>query len=382
MIRKREHASEIIAIGKPDVIPIKLLLLDKENPRLASTAQGDSQEDFLRVLWEEMAVDEIAFSIAANGFYPEEALFVIPEVGGVKGTGETHYIVIEGNRRLAAVLLLTDPELRAKLKATDLPKINKEASKKLEILPVLIYPDRKSLWSYLGFRHINGTQPWDAFSKAKYVANVHEIFGIPLEEIADRIGDRHSTVIRFYRGIKILQQAEEQAGFSLEDRVRNKFYFSHLYTAVDQIEFQKFLGIQSDTSLKENPVPKSKLGSLSELMLWLYGKKSEGKEPLVQSQNPDLNHLRQAISKPTALSALRSGYPLIRAFEISIGDKRRFSDALTSAKEELQQAKATVTTGYGGDEDLFSVSSDIIRVAQSIKDEMTKIREESIRGKS
>ena len=105
--------------GKVYDAPVEQLLLDIKNPRLASGAGGDTQEDLLRVLWTEMAVDEVAFSIAANGFFREEPLLVIPgdEVKGGKGK----FIVVEGNRRLAAVLLLCDAKLRDKLKATELP---------------------------------------------------------------------------------------------------------------------------------------------------------------------------------------------------------------------------------------------------------------------
>ena len=337
--------------------PVDQLLLDVENPRLASGAGGETQEDLLRVLWTEMAVDEVAFSIAANGFFREEPLLVIP-ADNVKG-GKGKYIVVEGNRRLAAVLLLRDAKLREKLKVTGLPAIDSKRRTDLDAIPVFRYPDRERLWTFCGFRHINGAKPWDAFSKAQYVATVHEQYHVSLDDIAKKIGDRHATVRRLYRGYKVLEQAEERAGFSKEDRVRNRFYFSHLYTAVDQTEFQKFLGIDAEKSLKPNPVPQSKLPELKELMTFLYGQRSTGKEPLVRTQAPDLNILREVISKPAALSAIRSGLSLERAYDIGTGDKRRFRDSLTRAKEELQQAKGTVTKGYSGEEDLYETITDI-----------------------
>jgi len=59
---------------------------------------------------------------------------------------------------------------------------------------------------------------------------------------------------------------------------------------------------------------------------------------------------------------------------IALGDKRRFRDALTSAKVELQNAKATVTTGYEGEHDLYTIIEDIMLYAETIRDEMeTKI---------
>lgn len=355
-------------------VPVENLRLDRENPRLPSTDIG-SDVELLRYLWREMAVDEVALSIAANGFFPEEPLLVVPVTKGRKDPESDKFVVVEGNRRLVAVLLLRDPAMRQRLKA-DLPEIDAAALQKLNRLPVSIYDDRKDLWEYLGFRHINGPKEWDAFSKARYVAKVREQYKIELEEIARRIGDKHAFVKRIYRGYLLVQQAEEEADFSADDINKNRFNFSHLYTAASEPEFQRFLGIDASNSLQPHPVPKEKLGELKELMLWLYGSKSAKKLPLVRTQNPDLNILREVIAKPSALAVLRSGYPLSRAYDVSIGDARRFEEALTRAKEDLLLAKGTVTTGYSGGEALFTVIGEIVQVASKIEEEMRAKREQ------
>ena len=88
------------AEGMADKKQLGDLLLDPENPRLASGEGANLQEEIIGILWREMAVDEVAFSIAANGFFPEEPLFVVP--GDPKKAGQRgKYIVVEGNRRLA-----------------------------------------------------------------------------------------------------------------------------------------------------------------------------------------------------------------------------------------------------------------------------------------
>ena len=356
-------------------LPVEQLVLDKENPRLASSLfDGADPEDLVRVLWTEMAVDEVALSIAANGYYPDEALLVIPEKGSKAGAAR-RYIVVEGNRRLAAVLLLRDAQLRKRIKATSLPTISQSDRRKLDRLPVSLHPDRKSIWAYIGFRHVNGTKPWDAYSKAMYVAHVHEDYRVPVKEIADRIGDKHSTVQRFYQGYKVLRQAEEMTSFDREDLARNRFYFSHLYTAVDYSEFRNFLGITDERRKQRAPVPKRKLANLADLMLWLYGKQSTNTQPVVRTQFPDLSRLRSVISKTSAVDLLRSGYPLDVAFDESTGDPRRFREALSSAKEELQKVKATVTTGYKGEQNLLETMEGIAATAETILAEMKDKRE-------
>ena len=111
-------------------------------------------------------------------------------------------------------------------------------------------------------------------------------------------------------------------------------------------------------------------------MTWLYGKKSAEIEPVVKRQNPDLNTLREVISNPDSLAVLRRGYSLERSQAVAIGDKQRFRNSLTSAKVELQNAKATVTTGYSGEEDLFRMLGEILLYAETIREEMKAKRDE------
>src|SRR5579864_548279 len=342
--------------GKPEIIevPVKDLLLDPANPRLASVSSNGSQDNLVRLLWDEMAVDEVALSIAANGFFREEPLVVTPDK---KAKGK--FVVLEGNRRLAAVRILREDDLRAKVHA-DLPVLTESQKRDLDGLPVSVYGSREEIWQYYGFRHINGPKPWDPYSKAQFIAEVHEHQKKTLEEIAESIGDRHNTVQRLYRGYVVLRQAEEGGYFNREDRINNRFNFNYLYTALDQPDYQKFLGVDAKESLKPDPVPESRREQLREFLVWLYGSKTDRKDSLVKSQSDDLKMLRAVIAKPQALSALRKWNSLQRAYEVSIGDKQRFLDAASAAKEALLIANGTVTTGYAGEDGLYDLMKDIV----------------------
>jgi hypothetical protein len=360
---------ELLAL-KP--VPIDQLLLDPENPRLEGIAKSTNQMDLIRAMWREMAVSEVALSIAENGFFEEEPLFVIP---APSANGKERYYVVEGNRRLTAVKLLVDADLRSRIKATDLPTITAKHRAELQELPVSVYKKREDLWEFFGFRHVNGPKEWDSLSKAAYIARVRREYEKTLAEIARKIGDQHSTVERIYRGYMLLEQAEEMTGFARDDRVRNRFYFSHLYTATGYPEVLEFLGTDRDRSLTENPVPKRCLPQLEELMTWLFGSKERAKEPVVRTQAPDLRYLRSVIGNKQALAALRSGVSLLRSYSISLGDARRFEQALAEAKDALQEAKGTVTTGYSGDLDLLGQMESITTLSNSVLGEMRDIVE-------
>src|SRR4051794_33377688 len=107
------------------------LRFDARNPRL-SEDEDVSQAELLTRLWRDFAVDELALSIAANGFFPHEPLFAAEEDGEL--------VVVEGNRRLAAVRLLRHASMRSEIGATDLPRISKKRAEELQTLPVVVCP--------------------------------------------------------------------------------------------------------------------------------------------------------------------------------------------------------------------------------------------------
>src|SRR5205809_8054357 len=120
-------------------VPVERLLLDPENPRLEGIAKSTEQNELIRAMWREMAVSEVAISIAENGYFEEEPLFVIPAPSVNR---KERYYVVEGNRRLTAVKLLVDADLRSRIKATDLPPINAKRRTELQELPVSVYKKR------------------------------------------------------------------------------------------------------------------------------------------------------------------------------------------------------------------------------------------------
>jgi hypothetical protein len=337
------------------------LQFDSQNPRLRGEEGEDlTQAQIFEVLWRDFAVSEVAASIAANGYFDYEPLFVITE------SGES--VVVEGNRRLAAVKALIG-EMR--LSAGTLPKLSKSEKDRLESVPVM-RATRTDLWQYIGFKHVNGPQAWRSASKASYIAWVHNDVGVPLEEIARRIGDQHSTVQRFYRALMVVEQAEQADVWQRSDRFKEHFSFSHLYTGLDYSGIQRFVGVRATADEVHRPIPNNKLKELGELCTWLFGSKSRNKPPLVQSQNPDLRVLDEVLHQRNGVAALRQGLPLRVSQDISKGDSQLLREALVSAKESLQTARGRVLTGYDGQSDLLTLSDDIVELADAITDDLRK----------
>jgi len=341
-------------------LPTDQLCFDRRNPRLFLDGELD-EPDLVERLWREFAVDELALSIASNGYFEHEPIFVAREDGRL--------VVVEGNRRLAAVRLLVDGALRARVGASDLPTITVARREELATLPA-IECARQNIWHYVGFKHVNGPQPWQSYAKAQYVAWVHNELGEDLDEIARRIGDRHTTVRRLYRGLMVLRQAEESGRFDLDDRWKKHFSFSHLYTGLDYQNIQELLGIDNEHSFRPEPVPAETLEALGDLCLWLYGRKSTDTRPLVQSQNPDLRRLDSAIGSDAGLIALRRGLPLDVVIDISTGDEELFKGHLQEARHRLQEARGKQLTGDAGDGDTLRVATEILELADRLVADM------------
>lgn len=342
------------------------LRLDSANPRLVEFLEENtrpSQDDLLRVLWEEMAVDELVMSIAQSGFMPYEPLLVTKERGEL--------VVIEGNRRLAAVQLLLDVVRRKKVNALDLPKLSPTDARKLERLPV-IFTDRKSAWKYLGVKHINGPKKWDSYAKAQYIAHVADDHGVGLEDIASQIGDKHGTVQSLYRALKVIEQAEEAKVFNRINREKRHFSFSHIETGLRYDNIAKFVGLKDKSDESDHPVPDTHISELGELCTWLYGDKTRSEAAKVQTQSPHLRQLNEVLGKKEAVKALRAGLPLELALEVSYGDDRVFQDALVMTKQHLQKARGTMSTGFSGDQEQLRMANEIADLAADLAEEMER----------
>ncbi len=352
------------ALPNVQLEPYGNLLLDPDNPRLAELKLTIKEQDrILLWLWKNKAVSELVDSMLASGYWRHEELFVSREADKL--------VVIEGNRRLAAVRLLLEPETRTRLNIKADWNPSPKVTESLKQLPVIIRP-RAEIWEYIGFKHLNGPQPWDSIAKAQYIHRVHTSFHVPLDQIASTLGDRNDTVVRMYRGYLVLKQSMDDGLFDPENRTKPKFAFSHLWTALTYKSVQEFLGVTQDQPLKGQLVPKRNRQKLGELMLWLYGSKEEDVEPKVRSQNPHLREMAEVLESPRGLQFLRSGQPLAVALEAARGDPRLFQDAISKAEAELRNASRFVATGYAGERELLETATNIEKLAKTLASTMRR----------
>jgi len=140
-------------------VAVSDLRFDPENPRLGGAAKRKSQEQIQKHLEgsPHYALDLVG-SIVENGFLPYEPL-IVRQV-------DDKFVVIEGNRRLAAVQsILSEAPDKYPAKVTD----------RLKFIPVLVFPDgahqgdSEEVLRYLGVKHLFGFRDWPPVSKAMFL---------------------------------------------------------------------------------------------------------------------------------------------------------------------------------------------------------------------
>jgi hypothetical protein len=333
------------------------LRLDLLNPRMPDDHFAD-QDAALEYLVQHAAVEELIESIGSAGWFDYEPLIVLAEEHGERN------IVIEGNRRLAVLRLLRNPELAAKL-GVRLPTEIHEDAKPVEV-KIWEVTNRRDARDFIGFKHINGAFKWDSFAKAKYAAEWLDD-DPDVAAVSRRLGDTHNTVVRLVNGYRVLRQSERQ-GFDRE-RLPRRFAFSHLYTALARPSVRKYIGLDEETSLLvSDPVPDERSGNLNQFMTWLYG--DERTEPIIKSQNPDLNKLVSVLASESATRLLEAHPSLGTAFDLVEDKPARFAAEMAKL---LDQSKivSSLLGSYDGDQSVMEMATTLKRTVKAIVNVMT-----------
>ncbi len=215
------QGESIRGAGVPLSYPLSDLHLDKTNPRLGGHSSGLKNEiEVLDLIVDVFGVDDVLSSIAVNGYFDAEPLI------GVEDRGKKGIRIVEGNRRLAACLILAN-DARAKNQQKRINEYRslqaKHHQSAITKIPVLVYDAKdysKELLSYLGVRHIAASQPWDSYAKAAWVAMVLEQGELTLADVSQMIGDQHRTVARLLEGFYFVNKLQDTGRFNTSDSHR------------------------------------------------------------------------------------------------------------------------------------------------------------------
>lgn len=312
----------------PATVPLDEILLDPNNFRFRSPGRTVPVAESR--FWEKSVQDaalerilrdgitEVKRSIAENGFVPVERIVVRPLGNGSEqestqdgrsAEGPTRYVVVEGNRRTAALKLL-------KREHASGAAVNESVSDVFDEVPVLIASEASDddLLAIMGIRHVGGPKEWGGYQSALLVYELMEDSDLDARQVASRLGLTVQEVNRRHRAFSALTQMTEDSEYG--DLVTPDFY-AIFHEVIGQPKVREWLGWDaSDYELADSD--KREL-----LYSWMTG---DAGTPKKITGFGDIRDLKLIIENPDALSAMQD-------------DDQTLADALAIVKSEAKATK-------------------------------------------
>jgi len=320
-------------------VDVDRLLFDPGNPRFGGKSKQYSLSEIERKQGEIQKVLEghphnalrLVESFTKNGFIRYEPL-VVRQIGG-------KFVVIEGNRRLAAVRHI----LRNSGNSFEQGLI-----RKLKKIPVLVFHEAKDqshiedMRVYLGVHHLFGFKDWPAESKAVFLDEQIKSKE-DLERTVDELGIKKSAVKRYLVPYRMIRKARQHLkGISDQD-------FWILGEALTRSAIPEYiqLEVNPDTLDVEN----FSLQKLNKLIDFLYGElKGDGKRDFSSRKLTDTREssdLAKVLSDPKAAAKLEKGATLDEAIplvETPTENVKRLREQL----REMAVLVRSITSGRNG----------------------------------
>lgn len=312
------------------------LYLDPMNPRLGRghTGPKETQSAILKLM-KDWTLEELAVSFLESGFWPHEALLVIKE----QLYGKPRLVVIEGNRRLAALkhLQLASNGGLQDRKWLNIVEETLVPPKLFTNVPYILVDDRKDVSAFLGFRHVTGIKEWRPAEKAEYIAKLIKDDNLSYTEVMRKIGSKVPTVRQNYISYNLLLQMEEQEGISI-DRVEDRF--SVLFLSLRTSGVQKYLKIDINAEPQNalKPVPKDHLKNLGRFAMWMFGNGSD--IPSVIKDSRQVDQFGAILESQKAVEYLeRTPRPKFdMAYQIAGGDEPEVVRLVDQAADNIEAA--------------------------------------------
>jgi ParB-like nuclease domain len=235
-------------------LPVDQLFLDPNNPRYADLGmtkvvprakvveESVQQAALVRMLEDRFEVDQLKQSIEKVGFLRVDRLVVVtlPALDA--------YMVIEGNRRLAAVKSLLSEVAAGEV---DLKLDIAETLKELEVLSIeggTPQEQEEHARTLQGIRHIAGVKPWGAYQQAQAVGQMIDE-GMSPSEIRSALGltaQRFNLLRAVYFGMKQMRADPDFADLAKPD------LFSHFVEALNRPAIKEWVGWDRDQGKMTN----------------------------------------------------------------------------------------------------------------------------------
>ena len=345
-------------------ITVDNLCLNICYPRLPASKQGINESTVIEYLILETVTTELMESIGENDFFAGEMLLVVPDENN-----NGKYVVVEGNRRLTAVLLLSHPEITT-VRKTLVKEIADNAKFKPKELPCLVFNSRNDVQKYLGFVHITGKKSWRMLEKARYLYDISandKFKNVPFQqkckEIARTIGSKYPYVRKILISYELYKIVEDENFYQIDDLSDSNFYLNYFADGLSKDNIREFINVDM---LSDNPLENVNHLQFKELCLWWF-KKNEGVSRVL-GDSEGMKKLNAVIGNEVALKAFREGMSISKAFELTDDIDIQFRDTVRNALDLMEQADRLSNNVKDYYKELYDDLRTIRQIAMKIKD--------------
>jgi hypothetical protein len=293
------------------------LHFDPSNPRFITPGGGTPTEQKIQGILEKephIAL-ELVDSFLENGYIAYEPLVVRKRDSG------GGYLVVEGNRRLAAIRHIRSQAEKYGKRSNKLDELNQ--------IPVLIFPelddqdDQRQQRVYLGVRHLFGFRDWPAESKARFLdAQIKS--AEDLMRTMRELNIKKQEIQRYLVPLRLRKFAKE----AWEPHKDQDFWY--LGEGLNRSGIKDYISLNVDKdTLSVKAVDKSKL---ERLFKFIYGSPDKARKDRVIDDTRQLSQLGKVLASAQASAALEKGRTLEEA-----------SVLIESADETVKRLKRLVS---------------------------------------
>jgi hypothetical protein len=281
-------------------------------------------------------------SIMTNGFLPFERLVVRRYA-----SAEDKYVVLEGNRRVAALRWIKGDDEAG----VSIPKELLEILGRIPVIVVDNPEDDPTLeLSLMGVRHVGGIREWGAYQRAQLVTELRDRHQLDTSIIATRLGMTAHEVNRRYRAFRALIQMEgdeEYGDFSSPEM------YPLFHEAITGTNIKEWLGWSDVEARFEN---EETLHQFYDLITPTDNEDGTSREPRLANREA-VRQLRAIIDVPEAKRKLldpdgnfHEALAIAKADELSKTWVAQVGEAVTALR-----SVSAVELAQLGDEDLAEV---------------------------
>lgn len=350
------------------LVKVEDLHLDPENPRLPIRLKNAHEKDVLNWMLSDATLVDLMASIAENGFFNGEPILIV-ELHG-------KHIVVEGNRRLASIKLLANPELASESPKT-IRAISEMAIAKNNIPnEIWVYKcvDRNEIQNYLGFRHVSGVKQWPLISKARYLYDLFQKknrfdYGV-YKEIARETGSKGNYVRRLLIGYQAFQIIRTRNWYGMGDYLNEESFDLSLISDVlnSQSIVAEYVGIDVN---KENPFDNIKDENFERLTKWLYQVTENGRTRIGDNRN--LRLLNKILQNESAKKAfIEDGKSITESAELTDLSDENIRYYLNEANSNLNEAQRLIHKAKAPTKKDEELLEDIINSAEIMASHIRK----------